>query len=135
MGGKLVHLNGTSGGYCGPGRPRLYAAETRERALKLARAGMPKTDIARRLGVHVSSVKEWCRRAEVEARDEMPDMLHEFGAWVRASRALRGWTQHDLARRVGATQGAISHIERAGTAGSLRMAVRIIDAFEGEEVA
>ena len=132
MGGKLVHLNGTSGGYCGPGRPSAYSPKVREKAVGLARAGMPKKDIARRLGVHVSSVKEWCRRAEVDARGEMPDMLHEFPAWCRANRAMRGWTQRELARRSGVDDSTIANMEVGRFGITLSRAVRIIDAF-GEE--
>lgn len=121
-----------SGGYCGPGRPRLYTAEERGRAVGLASSGVPRNEVARMLGIPQSTVKEWCRRYSVPARDELPDMLHEFPAWVAAKRAMRGWTQGDLAERAGVSQVAVSHIERGRSMAKLDTAVAIIDAF-GEE--
>lgn len=35
-----------------------------------------------------------------------------FSTWIKAERKRRGWSQDDLARRMGVTQGAISHIEK-----------------------
>lgn len=121
-----------SGGYCGPGRPHAYSREVRDAAIGLVRAGVPKVEAARRLGVSHTSVNEWCRRESVEARGEMPDMLHEFPAWCRANRAMRGWTQAELGRRSGLSQGAVSSIETGRNDTRLSNAVRIIDAF-GEE--
>lgn len=39
----------------------------------------------------------------------------EIGAAIRAARLRMGITQAELARRMGTTQQAISHIERYGT--------------------
>lgn len=121
-----------SGGYCGPGRPHAYSREVRNAAIGLVRAGVPRVEAARRLGVSHTSVNEWCRRYSVPARDELPDMLHEFPAWVAANRAMRGWTQGDLAERAGVTQMAVSHIERGRSVAKLDTAVAIIDAFGKE---
>ena len=132
MGGKLVHLNGTSGGYTGPDRPMRYPPGLREKAVGLARAGMPKKDIALRLGVHVSSVKEWCRRAEVALREDEPDRLREFPAWVRARRAARGWTQRELSARSGVPSSTIANIEVGRFGATLRTAVSIMDALEAD---
>ena len=122
-----------SGGYCGPSGPHAYPPEVRGRALRLVRTGVPKKDVARMLGVHASSVKEWCRRYSVPARDELPDMLHEFPAWVAANRAMRGWTQEELARRSGVGGSTIGNMEVGRFGITLANAVRIIDAFGEEE--
>lgn len=71
------------GNYCGPGRPAVYRREVRERALAIVREGVPKKDVARRLGVSYSTVKDWCRREGVKGAEAEPDMLHEFPAWVK----------------------------------------------------
>ena len=127
-----IQRGAVPGGYCGPGRPRLYTAEERGRAVGLASSGVPRNEVARMLGIPQSTVKEWCRRYSVPARDELPDMLHEFPAWVRANRAMRGWTQKELGRRAGLSQGAVSSIEGGVNDARLGTAVAIIDAF-GEE--
>jgi transcriptional regulator with XRE-family HTH domain len=36
-----------------------------------------------------------------------------FGRWVREERKRRGWTQEELAARIGVAQGYLSHLERA----------------------
>jgi DNA-binding XRE family transcriptional regulator len=39
---------------------------------------------------------------------------HEFAAKVRAARAVLGWSQAELGRRVGVTQRSINRLEQAG---------------------
>ena len=53
------------------------------------------------------------------------------GERIRAARLARGWTQAQLARRVGVTQGGISGIERGrhGTV-SPRLMARLLEVLE-----
>ena len=118
-----------SGGYCGPGRPRLYTAEERGRAVGLASSGVPRNEVARMLGIPQSTVKEWCRRYSVPARDELPDMLHEFPAWVRCRMAALELSQNQLAQRTGISAGNLSMYLRETKMPKFDTAVKIIDAL------
>lgn len=119
------------GNYCGPVRPTVYRREVRERALGMVREGVPKRDVARRLGVSHSTVKEWCRREGVKGAEAEPDMLHEFPAWVRCRMAALGWTQQELSRRSGVHATTICNILVGRYGCTLAVAVKIIDALEG----
>lgn len=126
----MIVPNGTSGSYCGPGRPTAYAPETRRAALSMVRDGVPKQAVARKLGVSHSTVKEWCRREGVKGAETEPDRLHEFPAWVRCRLAALGWTQQELSRRSGVSSSAICNILVGRYGASLAVAVKIIDALE-----
>lgn len=54
-----------------------------------------------------------------------------FGAKVRELREARGWTQKDLAQRLGMSNGAIAGWEQGGTAKE-PVVVRLEDLFELE---
>lgn len=118
------------GNYCGPGRPAVYRREVRERALAMVREGVPKKDVARRLGVSYSTVKDWCRREGVKGAEREPDMLHEFPAWVKCRMTALGWTQQELSRRSGVHATTICSILVGGYGCTLASAVKIIDALE-----
>lgn len=118
------------GNYCGPGRPAVHRREVRERALAMVREGVPKKDVARHLGVSLSTVKEWCRREGVKGAEREPDRLHEFPAWVKCRMAALGWTQQELSRRSGVSSSAICNILVGRYGASLAVAVKIIDALE-----
>lgn len=117
------------GNYCGPGRPAVYRREVRERALAMVREGVPKKDVARRLGVSYSAVKDWCRREGVKGAEAEPDMLHEFPAWVKCRMAALRWTQQELSRRSGVPSSAICNILVGKYGASLAVAVKIMDAL------
>lgn len=119
------------GNYCGPVRPTVYRREVRERALGMVREGVPKRDVARRLGIPHSTVNDWCRREGVKAAEAEPDRLHEFPAWVRCRMAALGWSQKELSERSGVSASAICNILVGRYGASLAVAVKIIDALEG----
>ena len=118
------------GNYCGPGRPAVHRREVKERALAMVRDGVPKKDVARHLGVSLSTVKEWCRREGVKGAEREPDRLHEFPAWVKCRMAALGWTQQELSRRSGVHATTICNILVGRYGASLAVAVKIIDALE-----
>lgn len=118
------------GNYCGPVRPSVYRSEVKARALSMLRDGVPKKDVARHLGVSLSTVKEWCRREGVKGAEREPDRLHEFPAWVKCRMAALGWTQQELSRRSGVSSNAICNILVGRYGASLAVAVKIIDALE-----
>lgn len=119
------------GNYCGPVRPSVYRSEVKARALSMLREGVPKKEVARRLGVSYSTVKDWCRREGVKGAEREPDRLHEFPAWVKCRMAALGWTQQELSRRSGVSSSAICNILVGRYGASLAVAVKIIDALEG----
>lgn len=55
-------------------------------------------------------------------------MSRDYGHAIRVLRAARGMTQRDLARRVGYTAAAISHVE-AGDRGAGRIAAETAEAL------
>ena len=118
------------GNYCGPARPTVYRREVREMALAMVREGVPKKDVARRMGISHSTVKEWCRREGVDGAEREPDRLHEFPAWVRCRMAALGWSQKELSARSGVSPSAICNILVGRYGCSLGLAVRIMDALE-----
>ena len=117
------------GNYCGPGRPAVHRREVRERARAMVREGVPKSDVARRLGIPHSTVNDWCRREGVKGAEAEPDMLHEFPAWVKCRMSARGWSQSELAKRSGVTSKAVSNILIGKCSITLGTAVKIIDAL------
>lgn len=126
----MVLLGSEHGNYCGPVRPTVYRSEVKAKALGMLRDGVPKKDVARRLGVSYSTVKEWCRREGVKGAEAEPDRLHEFPAWVRCRMAALGWTQQELSRRSGVRATTICNILVGGHGCTLASAVKIIDALE-----
>lgn len=126
----MIQMGAAQGNYCGPGRPAVHRREVKERALAMVRDGVPKKDVARHLGVSLSTVKEWCRREGVKGAEAEPDMLHEFPAWVKCRMAALGWTQQELSRRSGVSSSAICNILVGRYGASLAVAVKIIDALE-----
>ena len=127
----MIQTGAAPGNYCGPVRPTVHRKEERERALGMVREGVPKRDVARKLGVSLSAVKDWCRREGVKAAEEEPDRLHEFPAWVRCRMAALGWSQKELSERSGVSASAICNILVGRYGASLAVAVKIIDALEG----
>lgn len=118
------------GNYCGPVRPTVYKSEVKAKALAMVREGVPKRDVARRLGIPHSTVNDWCRREGVKGAEREPDRLHEFPAWVKCRMAALGWTQQELSRRSGVSSSAICNILVGGHGCTLASAVKIIDALE-----
>ena len=54
-----------------------------------------------------------------------------LGERIRAARLARGWTQQQLARRVGASQAGISAIERGRRGGvNRRLLARLVEALD-----
>jgi len=43
-----------------------YSAEYKKRIVDLARAGRPIRELSREFGVHVSSIHDWVRRADID---------------------------------------------------------------------
>lgn len=125
-----IQMGAAPGNYCGPGRPAVHRREVKERALAMVREGVPKKEVARRLGVSHSTVKDWCRLEGVKGAEREPDMLHEFPAWVKCRMAALGWTQKELSARSGVGSGAICSILAGRYGASLAVAVKIIDALE-----
>ncbi|MCE7005938.1 helix-turn-helix domain-containing protein [Kibdelosporangium philippinense] len=54
----------------------------------------------------------------------------ELGAEVRAQREQRGWSQTELANRVGMTQSALARFEAGGTVPTLPVLERIAVALD-----
>ena len=125
----MVLLGSEHGNYCGPVRPTVYKSEVKAKALGMLRDGVPKKDVARRLGVSYSTVKDWCRREGVKGAEAEPDMLHEFPAWVKCKLALHGLSQNQLAKLTGISNGNLSMYLRETKMPKLDTAVRIIDAL------
>ena len=59
----------------------------------------------------------------------------EFSAKVRAARALLGWTQAELGRRIGVTQRSVNRLEQADVDVRRSTAVAIERAFKDEGIA
>src|SRR5262249_3265138 len=95
------------------------------------RAGVARDDIRRMSTRPVSTSKAWdeCERSAVWQTGRMarpndpdgnwyarmhPEML-EFGDRIRTFRLSHGWSQRQLARRVGLSQSGISRLERGLT--------------------
>ena len=125
----MVLLGSEHGNYCGPVRPTVYKSEVKAKALGMLRDGVPKKDVARRLGISYSTVKDWCRREGVEGAEAEPDMLHEFPAWVKCRMSARGWSQSELAKRSGVTSKTVSNILIGKCSITFGAAVKIIDAL------
>ena len=125
----MVLLGSEHGNYCGPVRPIVYKSEVKAKALGMLRDGVPKKDVARRLGVSYSTVKDWCRREGVKGAEAEPDMLHEFPAWVKCKLALHGLSQNQLAKLTGISNGNLSMYLRETKMPKLETAVKIIDAL------
>ncbi|WP_416376368.1 helix-turn-helix domain-containing protein [Thermus sp. PS18] len=51
--------------------------------------------------------------------------VKRLGKVIRAARTARGWSQEELARRVGVTQGHISLVERGVKTPSVGVLVRL----------
>ena len=126
----MVLLGSEHGNYCGPVRPSVYKSEVKAKALGMLREGVPKKDVARRLGISYSTVMDWCRREGVKGAEAEPDRLHEFPAWVKCRMAALGWTQQELSRRSGVCATTICNILVGRYGASLSVAVKIIDALE-----
>ena len=126
----MVLLGSEHGNYCGPVRPSVYKSEVKAKALGMLREGVPKKDVARRLGISYSTVMDWCRREGVKGAEAEPDRLHEFPAWVKCRMAALGWTQQELSRRSGVCATTICNILVGRYGASLAVAVKIIDALE-----
>ena len=126
----MVLLGSEHGNYCGPVRPSVYKSEVKAKALGMLRDGVPKRDVARRLGISYSTVMDWCRREGVKGAEAEPDRLHEFPAWVKCRMAAPGWTQQELSRRSGVCATTICNILVGRYGASLAVAVKIIDALE-----
>ena len=125
----MVLLGSEHGNYCGPVRPTVYKSEVKAKALGMLRDGVPKKDVARRLGVSYSTVKDWCRREGVKGAEAEPDMLHEFPAWVKCKLALHGLSQNQLAKLTGISNGNLSMYLRETKMPKFDTAVKIIDAL------
>lgn len=125
----MIQTGAAPGNYCGPVRPTVHRKEERERALGMVREGVPKRDVARKLGVSLSAVKDWCRREGVKAAEEEPDRLHEFPAWVRCRMAALELSQNQLAQRTGISAGNLSMYLRETKMPKFDTAVKIIDAL------
>ncbi|MBQ2632372.1 MAG: helix-turn-helix domain-containing protein [Kiritimatiellae bacterium] len=126
----MIQMGAAPGNYCGPVRPTVYKSEVKAKALGMLRDGVPKMDVARRLGISYSTVKDWCRREGVNGAEAEPDRLHEFPAWVKCRMAALGWTQQELSRRSGVCATTICNILVGRYGASLSVAVKIIDALE-----
>jgi ribosome-binding protein aMBF1 (putative translation factor) len=67
--------------------------------------------------------------AELTLRDMSAIMIavdaRGLGEVIRAARIARGWSQEELARRVGVRQGHISYIERGVKTPSVNLLVRL----------
>ena len=125
----MIQTGAAPGNYCGPVRPTVHRKEERERALGMVREGVPKRDVARRLGVSLSAVKDWCRREGVKGAEAEPDMLHEVPAWVRCRMAALELSQNQLAQRTGISAGNLSMYLRETKMPKFDTAVKIIDAL------
>lgn len=125
----MIQTGAAPGNYCGPVRPTVHRKEERERALGMVREGVPKRDVARKLGVSYSTVKDWCRRDGVKGAEAEPDMLHEFTAWMKCKMALHGISQNQLAQRTGISAGNLSMYLRETKMPKFDTAVKIIDAL------
>ena len=117
------------GNYCGPVRPSVYKSEVKAKALGMLRDGVPKKDVARRLGVSYSTVKDWCRREGVKGAEAEPDMLHEFVAWMKCKMAIHDVSQNQLSKLTGLSCGNISAYLHETKTPMLDTAVKIIDAL------
>ena len=95
----------------------------------MLREGVPKKDVARRLGISYSTVKDWCRREGVKGAEAEPDMLHEFTAWMKCKMALHGISQNQLAQLTGISAGNLSMYLRETKMPKFNTAVKIIDAL------
>ena len=95
----------------------------------MLREGVPKKDVARRLGISYSTVKDWCRCEGVKGAEAEPDMLHEFAAWMKCKMALHGLSQNQLAQRAGISVGNLSMYLREAKTPNFDTAVKIIDAL------
>lgn len=125
----MVLLGSEHGNYCGPVRPTVYKSEVKAKALGMLRDGVPKKDVARRLGVSYSTVKDWCRREGVKGAEREPDRLHEFPAWVKCRMSACEWSQSELAKRSGVTSKTVGNILIGKCSITLGTAVKIIDAL------
>ena len=125
----MIQTGAAPGNYCGPVRPTVHRKEERERALGMVREGVPKRDVARRLGISYSTVKDWCRREGVKGAEAEPDMLHEFTAWMKCRMAALELSQNQLAQRTGISAGNLSMYLRETKMPKFDTAVKIIDAL------
>lgn len=125
----MVMLGFEHGNYCGPVRPSVYKSEVKAKALGMLRDGVPKKDVARRLGVSYSTVKDWCRREGVKGAEAEPDMLHEFVAWMKCKMAIHDVSQNQLSKLTGLSCGNISAYLHETKTPMLDTAVKIIDAL------
>ena len=125
----MVMLGSEHGNYCGPVRPSVYKSEVKAKALGMLRDGVPKKDVARRLGISYSTVKDWCRREGVKGAEAEPDMLHEFTAWMKCRMAALELSQNQLAQRTGISAGNLSMYLRETKMPKFDTAVKIIDAL------
>ena len=125
----MVLLGSEHGNYCGPVRPTVYKSEVKAKALGMLRDGVPKKDVARRLGISYSTVKDWCRREGVKGAEAEPDMLHEFTAWMKCRMAALELSQNQLAQLTGISAGNLSMYLRETKMPKFDTAVKIIDAL------
>ena len=125
----MVLLGSEHGNYCGPVRPSVYKSEVKAKALGMLRDGVPKKDVARRLGISYSTVKDWCRREGVKGAEAEPDMLHEFTAWMKCKMAIHGVSQNQLSKLTGLSCGNISAYLHETKIPRLDTAVKLIDAL------
>lgn len=125
----MVLLGSEHGNYCGPGRASVYTPELKKRVIDMARKGVPRATISKKLDVPKSTVSDWCRRAEVKPLEEEPDMLHEFVAWMKCRMAALELSQNQLAQRTGISAGNLSMYLRETKMPKFDTAVKIIDAL------
>ena len=125
----MVLLGSDHGNYCGLVRPTVYKSEVKAKALGMLRDGVPKKDVARRLGISYSTVKDWCRREGVKGAEAEPDMLHEFTAWMKCRMAALELSQNQLAQLTGISAGNLSMYLRETKMPKFDTAVKIIDAL------
>ena len=125
----MVLLGSDHGNYCGPVRPTVYRREVKAKALGMLRDGVPKKDVARRLGISYSTVKDWCRREGVKGAEAEPDMLHEFTAWMKCKMAIHGVSQNQLSKLTGLSCGIISAYLHETKIPRFDTAVKLIDAL------
>ena len=125
----MVMLGSEHGNYCGPGRASVYTPELKKRVIDMARKGVPRATISKKLDVPKSTVSDWCRRAEVKPLEEEPDMLHEFTAWMKCKMAIHGVSQNQLSKLTGLSCGIISAYLHETKMPKFDTAVKLIDAL------
>ena len=125
----MVLLGSEHGNYCGPGRASVYTPELKKRVIDMARKGVPRATISKKLDVPKSTVSDWCRRAEVKPYEEEPDMLHEFTAWMKCRMAALELSQNQLAQLTGISAGNLSMYLRETKMPKFDTAVKLIDAL------